>query len=205
MPRSYNPPVQRVQQLIQLIPKAEQAGLINMSGGAFAVRGTDGYYVTPQRTGEQWNWKLTEQDLILFPGGGEASMSRAGRRPCRESRLLRAILSAFPHWHAVYHGHPWGLLGYCLASQPLPVPPHLAYPAVGGERALSVPYVHYNRDEEKGVTDSMKKPFDHAHCGAVLVSGWGPFVAGEELEPVLSFAESLEMLARAQMWRLKAP
>jgi hypothetical protein len=28
-------------------------------------------------------------------------------------------------------------------------------------------------------------------------------VAGEELEPVLSFAESLEMLARAQMWKLK--
>jgi hypothetical protein len=32
----------------------------------------------------------------------------------------------------------------------------------------------------------------------------GPFVAGADLEPVLAFAESLEGLARAQHFRLRA-
>jgi ribulose-5-phosphate 4-epimerase/fuculose-1-phosphate aldolase len=196
--------MQRVKRLLALLPRAEQAGLIDMGGGAFAVRESNGYYVTPQRLGEQWTWQLGESDLVLFPGGGEASMARAGRRPCRESRLLRAVLGACPQWNVVYHGHPWGLLGFALAGQPLPVPPHHAYAALGGERPVSVPCVAYARDEEAAVVDALRRTFDKTALGAVLVTGVGPFVAGADLEPVLAFAESLEGLARAQHFRLRA-
>jgi len=196
--------MQRVKRLLQLIPLVEQAGLIDMSGGSFAVREAAGVYVTPQRVGEQWHWKLAEQDFVLFPGGGEASMARAGRRPCRESRLLRAILAAFPAWNAVWHGHPWGLLGYAIAGQPLQVPPHHAYAALGGERPATVPCVAYTRDEESEVVDALKRAFDKTACGAVIVSGIGPFVAATEMEPAVAFGEALENLARAQQWRLKA-
>jgi ribulose-5-phosphate 4-epimerase/fuculose-1-phosphate aldolase len=194
--------MQRVQRLIQLLPQAEQAGLIDMSGGSFALREPEGFVVTPMRVGEQWHWKLAEEDFVLFPGGGEASMARAGRRPCRESRLLRAILTACPHWNAVWHGHPWGLLGYAIAGQALPVPPHHAYAALGGERPATMPCVAYARDEEASVVDALRKAFDKTACGAVLVSGIGPFVAAAEVEPALAFAEALENLARAQQWRL---
>jgi ribulose-5-phosphate 4-epimerase/fuculose-1-phosphate aldolase len=197
--------MQRVKRLLQLLPRAEQAGLIDMSGGAFAVREANGFYITPQRLGEQWTWQLGEQDMVLFPGGGEASMARAGRRPCRESRLLRAILAACPQWHAVYHGHPWGLLSFALAQQPLPVPPHHAHAALGGERPASVPCVAYARDEEAAVVETLRKSFDKTPLGAVLVTGVGPFVAGHDVEPCLAFAESLEALARAQQFRLRQP
>lgn len=195
--------MQRVRQLLKLLPRAEQAGLIDMSGGAFATRGEAGYYVTPQRMGEQWTWELSEADLVLFPGGGEASMARAGRRPCRESRLLRAILTAFPQWNVVYHGHPWGLLSYALAEMPLPVPPHHAHAALGGERPATVPCVPYARDEEAAVVEALRRAFDKTSMGAINVSGIGPFVGGAEIEPCLAFAEALESLARAQQFRLR--
>lgn len=195
--------MQRVKRLFELIPLAQQAGLIDISGGSFALREPQGVFVTPQRVGEQWHWKLNEQDLVLFPGGGEASMARAGRRPCRESRLLRAILAACPHWNAVWHGHPWGLLGFAIAGQPLPVPPHHAYVALGGERPATVACAAYARDEEAGVIELLRKAFDKTACGAVLVNGIGPFVAATELELAIAFAESLENLARAQQWRLR--
>lgn len=196
--------MQRVKRLLQLIPLAEQAGLIDMSGGSIAVREAEGVYVTPQRVGEQWHWKLTEQDFVIFPGGGEASMARAGRRPSRESHLLRAILAACPQWNAVWHGHPWGLLGFAIAGQPLPVPPHHAYAAIGGERPATVPCLAYVREEEAAIVEVLRKAFDRTACGAVIVTGVGPFVAAVEPDPAIAFAEALENLARAQQWRLRA-
>lgn len=195
--------MQRVRHLLEILPRAEQAGLIDMSGGAFAVRGSKGFYITPQRMGEQWTWQLSEADLVLFPGGGEASMARAGRIPCRESRLLRAILAANPQWNVVYHGHPWGLLSFALAGQALPVPPHHAHAALGGERPASVPCVTYTRDDEAAVITALRKAFDKTALGAINIAGYGPFVAGPEIEPCLAFAESLEALARAQQFRLR--
>jgi ribulose-5-phosphate 4-epimerase/fuculose-1-phosphate aldolase len=196
--------MQRIKRLLELIPQVERAGLIDMSGGSFAIREAAGVYVTPQRVGEQLHWRLAEQDFVLFPGGGEASMARAGRRPCRESRLLRAILAANPQWNAVWHGHPWGLLSYALAAQILPVPPHHAYAALGGERPATVPCAAYARDEEAAVVEALRRAFDKTACGAVLVSGVGPFVAAVELDGAVAFAEALENLARAQQWRLRS-
>lgn len=195
--------MQGVARLIQLLPRAEQAGLIDMGGGAFGIRESKGVYTTPQRVGEQWNWRLEEADFVLFPGGGEASMARAGRRPCRESRLLRAILNACPQWNCIYHGHPWGLLGFALADQGLAVPAHHAYVAFGAERATEVACVPYARDGEAAVVTAIQRSFEKARLGAVNVSGVGPFVAGSEIEPCLAFAESLEGLARAQHFMLR--
>lgn len=197
--------MQRLQDLLDSIPALRASGLLDNSGGNLSVRTDRGVLVTPSLSGESLRWQLSIDDFVLFPGEGDASMARAGRRASRDNRVHRAIYSARPDWHCAYHGHPWGLLAFCTAEQPLPVP--LGFSEHFGRRgAREIPLVQAIAPGTAELADKTAAVIDEhfAGCthGAVLLAGHGPVVAGSNVDSTLSLAQALENLARAQHWRL---
>jgi len=199
--------VDRAERLLELIPELTASGLLDISGGNLSVRTERGVLVTPSLAGEQLRWRLGMDDMVLFPGDGDASMARAGRRPSRDNRVHRAILAARPDWNCVYHAHPWGLLAFCTAGQPLPVPIGFSehFGRRGGREIPVVPELVPGTAElaDKSAHISSEHFAGCTH-GAVLLAGHGPVVAGCEVDSTLSLVQALENLARAQQWRLGA-
>jgi ribulose-5-phosphate 4-epimerase/fuculose-1-phosphate aldolase len=197
--------VERVNRVLALLPELRNSGLLDGSGGSFAVRGGMGLYVSPLQAGPQLRWKLAPDDLVLFPGPGEASMARAGRQPCRDNRLHRAVLAARPDWNFSFHCHCWGLLAFALAGRGLKVPPeHSGLFELGkdAEIACLPPDTAAAPQGGDQIVAQLGRSFGKQPLGAVLLGGHGPLVAGGELEVVLGLAEMLEALARAQHWML---
>jgi len=193
-----------VHRVLELLPDIVATGLLDASGGNLAVRITNGVSITPTQAAEQLRWRLAPEDFIMFPGGGEASMARAGRRPSRDSRVHRAVLAEFPNWNFSFHGHCWGLLGFAVAGKPLPVPAcHTEL--FQRRRDLEIPVVPpisaSSPELGEQTAAMMREHFDGSPHGAVLL-GHGVVVAGEGIESTLSLVQVLENLARGQQWRL---
>lgn len=199
--------MENVARLLELIPEFTSAGLLDYSGGNLAVRTSQGICITPTQAAEQLHWQLSSEDLILFPGEGDASMARAGRQPSRDNRLHRAVLNARPDWTISYHGHSWGLLAFALAERPLPVPAAHAS-LLKARRPLEIPVIPEMptaAPELAGeISAAMTEQFAGLAHGAVLIGGHGVLIAGAELRSTLSLAVTLENLARGQQWRLGA-
>jgi len=199
--------MENLERLLELIPQFLSAGLLDYSGGNFAVRTSQGLCITPTQAAEQLHWQLSAEDFILFPGEGDASMARAGRQPSRDNRLHRAVLHARPDWDISYHGHSWGLLAFALAQQPLPVPAAHSE-LIKPRRAMEIPVIPEMPTNAPELTDQISEvmggPFAGLGHGAVLLGGHGVLIAGKEIRSMLSLARTLENLARAQQWRLAA-
>ncbi len=200
--------VEQVTRLLGLLPEIYGRGLLDASGGSFAVRGSKGVYVSPLQAGPALRWQLQIDDLVLFPGPGEASMARAGRQPCRDNRSHRALLAARPDWNLSIHGHSWGLLAFALAGVDLPVVAE-HYAAFKAGRAAEIhclPSVTGGLAQlPEVVVAAMGRQFSGQPHGALLLGGNGPLVCGSTVESTLSTLELLEQLARAQQWRLVKP
>jgi ribulose-5-phosphate 4-epimerase/fuculose-1-phosphate aldolase len=196
--------MERVQRVLGLIPELLGQGLLDASGGNFAVRGAHGVHVTPADCGERLHWRIGPDDLVLFPGEGDASMSRGGRRPSPENRIHRAVLSVRPDWNFSLHFHGWGLIAYALADLPLVLPEAFAA-LIRKNKEVEIPLVlgsaaampHFVQEIGTAISEHFRG-CDH---GAVLLSRHGPLVAGVEPETTLSLALMLEKVARASLWR----
>jgi ribulose-5-phosphate 4-epimerase/fuculose-1-phosphate aldolase len=197
--------MERVRRVLGLLPELLAQGLLDASGGNFAVRDTHGVYVTPADCGERLRWKIGADDLVLFPGESDASMSRGGRRPSPENRIHRAVLSQRPDWNFSLHFHGWGLLAYALANQALIVPEaHAALIRKGKE--ARIPLVHGTTAAMphlvEAVSAAVSENFRDCDHGALLLAGHGPLVVGVEPESTLALCVALENVARALQWRL---
>lgn len=197
-----------VHRLLELLPGLAASGQLDASGGNLAVRTSRGICITPTQAAEQLRWQLTEDDFVLFPGEGEASMARGERRPSRDSRVHRAVLAAFPDWNFSYHSHSWGLLAFALAGRPLPV--SMCHSGLfRRNRALEIPVVpaipSSSPELAERTAEVMTAHFAGAPHGAVLLAGHGVVIAGLGIESTLSLAALLENLARAQQWQLALP
>ena len=194
-----------VHKVLALLPELVDRGLLDTSGGNLAVRVSNGICITPTQAAEQLRWRIGPEDFILFPGGGEASMARAGRRPSRDSRVHRAVMAAFPDWDFSFHGHCWGLLGFAVAMQPLPVPACHSL-LFNSRRDIEIPVVPLvsagSPELAEQTAEVMREHFDGSPHGAALLAGHGVVVAGKGVESTLSLVQVLENLARAQQWHL---
>ena len=200
--------MEKVNRLLELLPELYGRGLLDASGGSFAVRGSKGVYVSSLQAGPALRWRLQLDDLVLFPGPGEASMARAGRQPCRDNRSHRALLAARPDWDLSFHCHSWGLLAFALAETDLPVvAEHYSAFKAGrdGEIHCLPPVGSGQAQLPEVVVAAMGRQFSGQPHGAVLLGGNGPLVCGSAVESTLSTLELLEQLARAQQWRLVKP
>jgi L-fuculose-phosphate aldolase len=202
---AYNGAVDRLKRTLAVIPELYAQGLLDASGGNLAIRTSKGVFVTPSQAGEILRWKLGEEDFVLFPGEGDASMARAGRRPSRENRMHRQILAARPDWNFVYHGHPWGSLAFAIAGQPLPVPVAHSH-LVQLNKICEIPLVDNlpsgSAQLAMAAVEAINAAFSDAAHAALLLAGHGIVVAGAEVESTLSLATGLENVARAQIWKL---
>lgn len=200
--------MERLSRLLDLIPEYVAAGLLDAAGGNLAVRSDKGIYVTPSQAGEELRWRLTEDDFVLFPGGGEASMARAGRRPSRENRLHRALLGARQDWNCSYLGYPWGALAFALAKRPLSLPESHSR-MINRHKAVQVPVLPEMSSmvqELAGLcSEAAQREFRDCEHGALLLGGLGLVVAGPEPESVLALAQIIECCGRAQAWSLTHP
>ncbi len=196
--------MERVRRVLGLIPELLKQGLLDASGGNLAIRDAHGMYVTPADCGERLRWNIGPDDLVLFPGEGDASMSRGGRRPSPENRIHRAVLSARPDWNFSLHFHGWGLMAYALAEQALLLPE--AYSAlIRKNKDVAIPLVLGSATAMpllvQEISAVMSAHFHGCEHGAVLLTRHGPLVAGVEPETTLALALILEKVARATIWR----
>lgn len=199
--------MREIYRLLELLPELTASGLLDASGGNIALRTDRGVYVTRSQAGEQLRWHLEPDDFILFPGGGEASMAKAGRRPSRDNRVHRELMQAMPEWKLTIHCHSWGLVGFALAAQSLPVPAGFAELIERGH-PCKIPCASISPDAPPPAVASqlaglMADNFSGKPHGAVLLAGHGPYIGGVGIESTLSFAQALENIARAQHWRLR--
>jgi ribulose-5-phosphate 4-epimerase/fuculose-1-phosphate aldolase len=189
-----------MQRLINLLPEYVRGGLLDAAGGNLAVRSAKGVHVTPSQAGEELGWQLSADDFVLFPGGGEASMARAGRRPSRESRLHCAVLGARGDWNCSYCGAPWGLLGYAAAGRSLPLSLYHSR-LIDHHKAVTIPCLP---EAPGGMAELATNCAQHlaggsfkgAEYGALLLGGIGALVAGVDESGVLALALTLEKFAR---------
>ncbi|MDQ3023582.1 MAG: class II aldolase/adducin family protein [bacterium] len=194
--------MERLKSLLALIPELLASGLLDAGGGSIAVRENAGIYVTPTQASRQLRWKLTPDDFILFPGGGEASMSRGARQPSRENRLHRSMLASRPDWNCTFLGTSWGLLAYALAEKPLLLPEAHAWPLYRS-RSVEIPILPSGSESPgEAAAELMNRHFIKSDLGAVIIGGSGPLITATEVNDVFSLAQTLENVARA---RLLAP
>lgn len=191
--------------LIEAIPELCDQGFLDASGGSVAVRTSKGIYVSPEFYGQLQRWNLTVEDFVLFPGEGDASMAKAGRRASGDSRIHRALLQEMKGWNFTYHGHPWGLLGFCYAQRPLLVSSdHTEF--ILSETSLEVPVLKPGkRDRLSRPENTAKLMKEHAggkNYGAVLIGGSGPYLGGKDIATTIAYGQLLENAARAQHWQL---
>jgi ribulose-5-phosphate 4-epimerase/fuculose-1-phosphate aldolase len=190
----------RLKELIMLLPELLTGGLIDAGGGSMAVRESAGIYVTPTQASRDLRWKVSPDDFVLFPGGGEASMSRGARQPSRENKLHRSVLTARPDWNCTYLGASWGLLAYALAEEALQVPEAHAWPLGRGKNVeIPVQPAFFAGEMSDKVTELLARTFAKNNLGAVIIGGLGPLIAGTEVRQVFSLAQTLENVARARL------
>jgi ribulose-5-phosphate 4-epimerase/fuculose-1-phosphate aldolase len=190
----------RLHQLIALLPDLLASGLLDAGGGSMAVRDDVGIYVTPTQASRELRWKLTADDFVLFPGGGEASMSRGARQPSRENKLHRSVLSARSDWNCTFLGASWGLLAHAISEEPLLVPEAHAWP-IQRSKSVEIPVqpAFTTGEISERAVELLGRHFAKSSLGAVLVGGTGPLIAGAEVNGVFSLAQTLENIARARL------
>jgi ribulose-5-phosphate 4-epimerase/fuculose-1-phosphate aldolase len=190
----------RLNELLALLPELLASGLLDAGGGSLAVRDGAGIYVTPTQASRELRWKLKADDFVLFPGGGEASMSRGSRQASRENKLHRAVLSARPDWNCSYLGANGALLAYALAELPLQLPEAYAWP-LGRGKSVEIPLqpTRFEGELSDNVSELLGRCFAKNNLGAVIIGGYGPLIAGTEVSGVFSLAQTLENVARARL------
>ena len=205
---AYNQQVpDQMKKILELIPQLQTSGFLDRSGGAVALRDSRGILVSPENAGELMEWQLAEEDLVLFPGGGDASMARAGRRPSHMNRWLRAILSVRMEWRCSVQPVGWGAMAFALAGCELPlhnVNPHL-FKALKGS---FIPVVSAEQDveaQQTQLTELVGRTFGRSSFAAVLIEGEAVIVAGSETSLMPAALQTIEGLARAQQWILSLP
>jgi hypothetical protein len=189
-----------MKKILKLIPDLQSSGFLDRSGGAVALREDRGILVSPENAGELMEWQLAAEDLVLFPGGGDASMARAGRRPSHANRWLRAILAVRREWRCSVQSMAWGGMSFALAGVELPL--HNVNPQLFKTmRDSSVPLISAELDSDmqlERLQDSVAKAFGRSNFAAVLIEGEAVIVAGSDLSLMPAALQTIEGLARAQ-------
>jgi hypothetical protein len=201
--------MQSVTELLAAIPGLRAQGLLGLSGGTLGLRASEGVYVTPFQAALELDWQIAAEDLVLFPGGGEASMARAGRRPCIDNRLHRIILNANKSWTCSYVGNMPGLLSFAIAGQLLELPHEYSALFQKNPRIEAVPVTNHLPLSSVELQDQMNsllaEQFSRSQCGALLIGGYGCVVAGANVQTASALFLVLERLALAQQWKLALP
>lgn len=199
--------MERVNLMLAQVPRLKAEGLLGLSGGSLAAHEEAGIYVTPFQAAQELDWQLDQTDLVLFPGGGEASMARAGRRPCVDNRLHRTMLQARQDWLFSYVGNLPGLLGFCIAGQALELPHEYGIMLQKNPRSEEIPVtpqLPLNSPElAEAIGDAVGELSAKTACGAVLAGGYGIVAGAASMKLLAALVLMLERLALAQQWKLK--
>jgi hypothetical protein len=199
--------MERVNHMLAQVPRLKADGLLGLSGGSLAAREEAGIFVTPFQAAQELDWQLDQTDLVLFPGGGEASMARAGRRPCIDNRLHRTILQVRQDWLFSYVGNLPGTLAFAIAGQALELPHEYGVMLQKNPRIEEIPVtaqLPLNAPElGDAISDSVSGLFGKTACGAVLIGGYGLAAGATSMKLLAALVLMLERLALAQQWKLK--
>ena len=194
----------QIAKMLELIPHLHECGYLDRSGGAVALRDDRGFLVSPENAGELKAWKLAEEDLVLFPGEGDASMARGGRRPSRNNRWLREMLLVNKDWRCCVQTMGYGAMGFALAGRELPLH-NVSQQIYKTGRDGVVPLVRAIMDPDsqaRELKEVVGRAFGRSSFGAVLIEGESVVVAGTDTALLPAALDSLEGLARAQHWLL---
>ena len=194
-----------IDQLLGIIPEFAGRDLIDNDGGSFALRTPEGILITPAQAGPELGWMLEQDDFVLFPGEGDASMAKAGRRPSSESLWLRTALDTREKWNFACFMQPVGVLAFAYARQPLSISTNHS----GDLWSKNIEVMPIAVAEPKGashlarqISDLLGGTFGESGAGALLVGHAGCILVAESAESLLRAAIIVEKAAKAQMWQL---
>jgi len=194
-----------MKKILELIPQLHASGFLDRSGGSVALRDSRGILVSPENAGELLEWQLLEEDLVLFPGDGDASMARAGRRPSHMNRWLRGMLAIRPEWRCIVQPTSWGGMSFALAGCELPL--HSVNPRLfKAQKGSNIPLVLAGQDLDAQLAqlqEQVGRVFGRSDFAAVLIESEALIVAGTDTTLMPAALQTVESLARAQQWLLK--
>jgi ribulose-5-phosphate 4-epimerase/fuculose-1-phosphate aldolase len=146
-------------------------------------------YITPRYSGSQRHWQLQAEDIISANLNDPGLLAHP--KASRESKAHLAIYHALPDVKAIIHAHPFHVLPFCAANQPIP-------PVLEGTRKFGivecVPAAPAHSAElAENVVAGLRSKQENVRVQAagVLIHYHGIIVAGKNL---LAAVDALERI-----------
>ncbi len=171
---------------------AHSKGLINVLGGNASIRWGDGFWITPSQIPKN---KLDVTDFVYVDINEGPKPNVKGRKPSIEWRMHREIYAALSDVNAILHTHsPYTIALYSLG---LSVRPSEFVEAFSFSGCVSVvPKLPAGSSElASAVTEALVK------CRIAVLLGHGVVVTASDIFRALDIAESLENMAKIELFR----
>jgi L-fuculose-phosphate aldolase len=174
-------------ELIRILRIVTDQGLACSSDGNISVRlGEDQFLITPSGLHKR---SMSEEDLVVVDGKGQAVAGKPGRSPTSEVLMHLAAYRERPDIRAVLHAHPPCAVALTIAGIPFPmdiIPESLI--GLG-----SVPTAKYATPGTPELAESIRGMLKDTN--AILLSHHGSLTVGRTLEEALVALERMEHTA----------
>ena len=165
----------------------------NTAGGNISLRVGDQMHISPRFADLKWGWQLKPAQIVSGPIHDDTLIGRPDFS--REGRAHLAIYRAFIEAQAIIHAHPFHVMPFCAAAQP--IEPLIDAATIFGV-VESVPYAAPNSQE---LADNIvaglrgKEELMVEFAAPVLMPMHGVMVVGKDLYTVFEALIKLDMNA----------
>jgi L-fuculose-phosphate aldolase len=163
--------------------------LTDMSGGNISVRQGDRMFITPRYSGSRNHWHIDPEMII----SGSIAEGDLLEHPAfsREGKAHLEIYRTFPDATSVIHAHPFYVLPFCVAEQPI-VPP-----LESAQKFETVEVVPYAPAHSQELADNIvaclrgKEHIIQKQAAVVLLPRHGVIAAGKDLFATVDAVERI--------------
>ena len=164
--------------------------LTDFSGGNISVCSEGLVYVTPRFAGGKKHWKLDPSDILCGPLNTDDLLNNP--LFSREGKAHLAIYRNFPDAGAVIHAHPFHVLPFCAANQPIP-------PVLEGTQKFGVidcvpEAPAHSAEIAENIINGLKGKDDRIRkqAAAVIMPKHGIIVAAKDLLSAIDAVERID-------------
>lgn len=182
--------------------------LTDFSGGNISARQNDQIWITPRFAGSQKHWNLATADILSGPIDTDDLLEDP--RFSREGKAHLAIYRTFPEAQAVIHAHPFYVLPFCVAEEPIHPPLESA------EKFETIHVIPYSPAHSEALATNIVAGFQgqnhiiQKQAAGLILPRHGIIMAGKDLYATLDAVERINwnawcLLAQNMLTGLPAP
>ena len=172
--------------------------LTDISGGNLSCRCEDKIFITPTRAGQLYHWNLSPDQII----SASIETDELLKNPLHSKESISHLLAyrAFPQITGIIHAHPFNILPFCVAKQPIQA--LLKSTQILADRFELIDETPmYSKEQGEEIVAKLRSHEEKMKNfgAAVLMPDHGVFVVGPTLFWALDILERLEYNAYCQL------